>query len=415
MYKLGLKLWSVNENYVNEAIRLYEERFYDFIELYSIPDSFNDYIKLWKPIKIPFIIHAPHFRQGVNLAKEECLEQNIRFAREAQKFADKLKAEYIIFHPGIAGNPEETVRQLNIINDSRILIENKPYYTVLNDGNICNGNSPEEIKIITENAKIGFCLDIGHCFCSANAQNIQPYDYLKEFLLLNPKMFHLTDNDFSSITDKHLHFGEGNIDIEKTLNYLHYGAKITLETNKDSTESLDDFVKDIEVIRKFDFEILKATESDIEDVFNLSNDPIVRQNSFNPEQINFENHVKWFKNKIKSGDCYFYIIRNNNNNFIGYVRFDKNTDIKDEMIISIHLNQKYRGKGFGSKLIKISSEKILKNHSIKKIIAFVKDTNNTSLKSFEKSGYKVISKDNINNNFWYKLEKHKVNNCAKLF
>jgi len=249
MFQLGLKLWSINENYVNEAIKLYDQGVYDFIELYAIPDSFDTQINLWKPLKIPYIIHAPHFRQGLNLAKEECYEQNMKFAVETRKFADELDAENMIFHPGIAGNIEETVRQLNIINDSRILIENKPYYTVLNDGNICNGHSPEEIEYIINKTALGFCLDIGHCFCSANAKNIEPFEYMEEFLKLNPKMFHLTDNDFSSSIDKHLHFGEGNFDVDKILNYLFDNAKITLETNKDSKENLYDFELDVKFFR----------------------------------------------------------------------------------------------------------------------------------------------------------------------
>lgn len=254
--ELGLKLFSINENYAKETVKLFEQKIYDFIELYVVPNSFENCINLWKPLNIPFIIHAPHFRHGVNLAKEECFEQNLKFAKEAKNFADALNAEYIIFHPGIAGNIEETARQLNIINDSRILIENKPYYTILDDGNICNGNSIEEIKFILENTKSGFCLDIGHCFCSANAQNIEPFDYLKQFLELNPKIFHLVDNDFSNSMDKHLHFGQGNYDLEKILNYLQSNSKITLETTKDSKDNLDDFIEDIRIVRSYEKNII---------------------------------------------------------------------------------------------------------------------------------------------------------------
>lgn len=252
--ELGLKLFSINENYVKEALKLFEQKIYDYIELYVVPDSFETCINLWKPLNhIPFIIHAPHFRHGVNLANPEQLGENLKKAEEAQKFADELSSGYIIFHPGISGIIEETAKQINIINDSRILIENKPYYTILDDGNICNGYSPKEIKFILDNTKSGFCLDIGHCFCAANAQNIEPYIYLKEFLNLNPQMFHLVDNDFSTAIDKHLHFGEGNFDVNKILKFLPENAKITLETNKNSKENLNDFIQDV----KFLTEILK--------------------------------------------------------------------------------------------------------------------------------------------------------------
>lgn len=249
--KLGLKLFSVNENYLKEAVKLFEQKVYDFIELYVIPGSIENCINFWKPLNIPFIIHAPHFRNGVNLAKTEQIEENLKKAQEAQRFADELNAKYIIFHPGIAGDIKETARQLNIINDSRILIENKPHFTILNDGSVCNGNSPEEIKFVLENTNAGFCLDIGHCFCSANAKDIQPFEYLKQFLELKPVLFHLVDNDFSSSIDKHWHFGEGNFDVEKILNILPKDAKITLETYKNSKDNLDDFINDVEYIKCF--------------------------------------------------------------------------------------------------------------------------------------------------------------------
>ena len=52
MYEIGLKLFSINENYVNEAIKLFEQGFYQYIELYVVPDSFENCINLWKPLKI---------------------------------------------------------------------------------------------------------------------------------------------------------------------------------------------------------------------------------------------------------------------------------------------------------------------------------------------------------------------------
>lgn len=392
MFKLGLKLWSVNENYFKEAVRLYKEGYYDYIELYVIPGSFENFINLWKTIEIPFIIHAPHFRHGLNLAKEDVFEQNLKFAAETRKFADKLNAEYIIFHPGIAGKVEETVRQINIINDSRILIENKPYYTVLGDGNICNGHSPEEIKYIAENTNTGFCLDIGHCFCSANAKKINAFKYLRDFLVLKPQMYHLTDNDFSSDIDNHLHFGEGDFNVAKVLNHIPEGAKITLETNKNSKENLDDFIKDVENIRHFDFEILKATEADMLDVFYLSNDPVVRGNSFNSAEIEIEEHKKWFLNKINDKNCFFYIIRNKlTQKLISYIRYEKKED--DEFTVSIAITPEFRGKNYGAKLLKMLSSNFVNKNQNNKVKAYIKPENINSINTFKKAGFNLAQKN----------------------
>ena len=40
MYKIGLKLWSINTDYYyDEAKRLYDEGVFDYIELYVVPDT----------------------------------------------------------------------------------------------------------------------------------------------------------------------------------------------------------------------------------------------------------------------------------------------------------------------------------------------------------------------------------------
>ena len=260
MHSLGLKLWSINENYVEEAVRLFHIKLYQYIELYVVPESYDKFIYLWENLDIPYVIHAPHFRFGMNLAKKENIIKNLAMVEETIKFADKLNAKTIIFHPGIAGNIEDTVFHLNIINDNRIVIENKPYHA-LNDGLICNGSSIEDIQFIINNAKVGFCLDIGHAFCSANSRKIDPILYLKEFLKLNPDIYHLTDGDFFSIFDSHLHFGSGNFDIKKILEILPSNCSITIETIKNFNDNLSDFEEDINFLDETGMLLLKTDTS----------------------------------------------------------------------------------------------------------------------------------------------------------
>lgn len=251
MYKFGLKLWSTNTNYIEEAKRLFIKGIFQYIELYIIPNSF-DKIEIWKNINIPYIIHAPHYNNGLNLAKKECETSNIILANEAINFANKLKAEYIIFHPGIDGDIAETARQLNEIinkfNEKRILVENKPYYALVNNL-ICNGSSPEEIIFLIRKTGISFCLDIGHAICAANAKKIDPFVYINEFIKLMPKMFHLTDGIYEAIYDKHLHFNDGNYPVEKFVKSFIYDTLITNESPKSSLDNLDDFERDITILK----------------------------------------------------------------------------------------------------------------------------------------------------------------------
>ena len=59
MYKIGLKLWSINTDYyLKEAERLFNDNLYDYIELYVVPDTL-DTLEQWHRLNIPFIIHKP--------------------------------------------------------------------------------------------------------------------------------------------------------------------------------------------------------------------------------------------------------------------------------------------------------------------------------------------------------------------
>lgn len=249
VFKFGLKLWSNNKNYVKEAVALYEKGIYQYIELYVLPGIDDAQLSMWKDLNIPYVIHAPHFRDGLNLAKKELKENNLLLIKKTQKIADVLKSDKIIVHPGIAGEIEETVRQLKEINEPRILIENKPYYA-LYDGLICNGATIEEIKFIMDNTQVGFCLDIGHAFCAANALKKEPNEYMREFLRFKPEVFHLTDGDYNGIYDRHDHFGKGNYTIMDIIAILPSNSYITVETIKDFHDSLSDFEKDMITLKE---------------------------------------------------------------------------------------------------------------------------------------------------------------------
>lgn len=252
MHKLGLKLWSINtDNYIKAAQELFEASVFDYIELYVVPQSL-EHLEDWQKLDIPYIIHCPHFAHGFNLAKKEKKDSNLKIYQEVKKFADELSAPYIIFHGGIDGNMEETAKQLASFDEPRALIENKPYVALPNkmNGNFCRGYNVEEIELVKKTANCGFCLDIGHAICSANSQKIEPYSYIKDFLKLEPTMFHLTDcADLCSEYDSHLHLGDGELNIAKIIELLPKNALITLETIKNSKENLDDFIQDCNIAK----------------------------------------------------------------------------------------------------------------------------------------------------------------------
>jgi sugar phosphate isomerase/epimerase len=248
MYQFGLKLWSTNRNYFDEACRLVRENICQYIELYALPNTFDEYAQLWKTINAPYVIHAPHFMHGMNLADKEKRNSNIVLAGEAFKFADLLNAKNVIFHPGVAGQEKETIHQLNNFSQNwkqKILIENKPYRTIDEPPLICNGHSPKSIAEIMKETSVGFCFDIGHGICAANSRNVDIWSEIILFEKLQPQMYHLSDNDVNSPIDGHKHFGKGNYDFTRILELIDLSKPISIETEKNNKSTLTDYCDDI--------------------------------------------------------------------------------------------------------------------------------------------------------------------------
>lgn len=146
-----------------------------------------------------------------------------------------------------------------------------------------------------------------------------------------------------------------------------------------------------------EFEIKLATIEDMKDVFDLSNDDLVRANSFNQEKIEWKNHQKWFEQKLNDKNCIFYIFRGFQNTFLGYVRLDNDNE---KWIITIHINPDFRCKGYGTNVLK----NVVELNKDKKMIAFVKENNLASYNSFLKAGFKLIELIKKDNEKIYKLE-----------
>ena len=124
-----------------------------------------------------------------------------------------------------------------------------------------------------------------------------------------------------------------------------------------------------------------ANIDDIKKVFDLSNDDLVRKNSIHKEKLEWESHIEWFYKRIVKQDEPFYIVEDENKNFIGQVRIDKSNN---EYIISVSILPEFRGQGFAPTIIK----EAVKKSKLKNITAYIYRDNVSSIKSFEKAGFK---------------------------
>lgn len=247
-FKHGLKVWSTNRDFHEDIIRLYEQNYFYYIEIYVKPNTFNEHAEYWKSLPIPYVIHAPHYGDGMNLSVTTQENHNKSLLDEARRFADTLKSDTIILHSGVGGKLEETIRQIKNFNEPRLVIENKPKLGQQNEA--CLGYSPESIETIIEQTGLGFCFDVGHGICAANSSHIPPLETIKKFKTLKPRMWHVTDGSWHSEFDRHDHYGEGDYPLNKIFALIPEGAMVTNEAYKKSLLNLSCFKHDIETLAK---------------------------------------------------------------------------------------------------------------------------------------------------------------------
>jgi sugar phosphate isomerase/epimerase len=253
---IGLKLYSTDTSLIDNALRIQEEGFYDYIELYIIPGSYKQAISDWMLFNVPFIIHAPHSFHGINLAQANMWKANQRNFKEAQLFADSLGADIIIVHGGNNGSLVETLRQIVLLDEKRIALENKPKFGLKNE--VCIGWSPSEFRqAVDAGFPNAFVLDFVHAICAANSLDVDVMVIINEFMKFKPRIFHLSDGDNSSEKDIHLNLGKGSLDLAGFLSFVPEGALLTIETPRNPSNGLEDFVNDICFLRN----ILSRKES----------------------------------------------------------------------------------------------------------------------------------------------------------
>jgi RimJ/RimL family protein N-acetyltransferase len=157
-------------------------------------------------------------------------------------------------------------------------------------------------------------------------------------------------------------------------------------------------IKDILYKFFLNFLILRnVVYEDAHDIYKLSNDDLVRKNSFNSKEIKWYSHLLWFKQKLQDEKVVHFAIVDDCNKFYGQVRFDlypKN----NEAIINISLSPTIRGLGLSSFLINNSIEKVIKNKKLRIIKAYIKPNNIPSISAFKKAGFYFFEKQLIDEN-----------------
>ena len=206
MINIGLKLWTNNVAYFEQAVSLFKEGKINFIELYYNDVLPVNYDSLRQLKNIPINIHAT---DNAGFEKFLIQKQELEIWDKIKELADFFKSNHIIVHPGREHTQETFKINLNKIDDSRILIENMPGLDI--------NNKPMYATTISELESIkkvkNICFDFEKAVKAAFYRGIDYKKYITDSLqCLKPQYFHLSGGNCNSSTDEHLNLWEGSID-----------------------------------------------------------------------------------------------------------------------------------------------------------------------------------------------------------
>jgi RimJ/RimL family protein N-acetyltransferase len=143
----------------------------------------------------------------------------------------------------------------------------------------------------------------------------------------------------------------------------------------------------VDEMRDVDVRLRPARAEDCRLVWEWANEPGVRAVSFTTEAISWERHQEWFAGKLNDPNCAFFIALNGVGLPIGQVRADLDGKVA---IISISVDHRFRGAGYGAKLIRKGSEILFERGNVDRIHALIRHGNEVSQKAFEKAGYQKV-------------------------
>ena len=152
---------------------------------------------------------------------------------------------------------------------------------------------------------------------------------------------------------------------------------------------------------KAKIELAPVKISDSNDILSWRNHIKIRRWSFNPRRISLKTHRRWFLSRINNPKVRIFMAKQAKEK-IGVIRFEQK---KSQILVNINLNPEFLNLGFGQRIIKAGSKKIVKIfNSAWPIVAKIEKDNRRSQRAFKKAGY-VRDKN-------YNLDK---NNKAEVF
>ena len=130
-----------------------------------------------------------------------------------------------------------------------------------------------------------------------------------------------------------------------------------------------------------------AALGDAQDLYDWRNSVSGRRYSGNSSLITFSHHINWLCSRLERSESEPFLIFEREKTTLGMARFELSTEINNSFEVSILVDPKFQGMGYGTKILQISCNEINRKFPIKSISARVKAENLVSISLFENVGF----------------------------
>lgn len=130
-----------------------------------------------------------------------------------------------------------------------------------------------------------------------------------------------------------------------------------------------------------------ATFDDARQLWEWRNEDETRAASFSTKHIPYNDHIRWFEEKLNNENIRFLIALDRNNRSVGYARLDLERDTAE---INLTIDKMHRGKGLGSALIQAATEFALNDLKVRCVVAHTRINNDASVAAFHRAGFVIV-------------------------
>ena len=148
-------------------------------------------------------------------------------------------------------------------------------------------------------------------------------------------------------------------------------------------------IQDVMMINEA-MQVRRASADDVRLLYEWVNDPVTRQMSLHSDQISWEDHQRWYYEKLSRQETLFFIVEIDDGKKrvpVGQVRVEK------DGVVSISVAPEWRGQGVGKCVLRAALGELDRGGFPIDLIAYIKPENVPSCKIFSKAGFTLAGKD----------------------